>query len=239
MGHVIKILRAFIMLITIVAASSGVAFLAYSVAGRVIGLSVTTLCGAFMAFFCMPPFFSFRVSQMHDVLALAAYGVVGLVLAGTAPSKRRAAGNPAIQQYDLCIPERVEVDIESTIAELLSSALGDRLRGIEVVVLQNVIALNHSRSDTKRILFDVLREASLLPKVQRISISVGHRPGLRQLNVVARHNIEDLHGKVITIGKRDEDCERIEFPGWPQASHATYFDNGCERVFQISVKDDE
>ena len=41
---------------------------------------------------------------------------------------------------------------------------------------------------------------------------------------------------VIVAGKRDEDCEALEFAGWPPHSRASWFDNGFERVYQISLR---
>ena len=62
-----------------------------AVAGRLVGLGVTAVCSAAIAFFLMPPVYSLRVSQTSDLVALILYGTVGLVLTKSAPSRTRRA----------------------------------------------------------------------------------------------------------------------------------------------------
>src|ERR1700736_4546323 len=57
------------------------------VVGRLVGLCVTAACGAAMAYFAMPPVFSFQVTEPADVATLGAYGVVGFFILRKGPAR--------------------------------------------------------------------------------------------------------------------------------------------------------
>jgi K+-sensing histidine kinase KdpD len=55
-------------------------------------MALPAMCSATMAFFLMPPLFSLRVSQTHDIVAIVLYVTAGLVLAKTASSYKKGGG---------------------------------------------------------------------------------------------------------------------------------------------------
>ena len=223
------------MLITAVIVATILAFAGYLAVGRFAGLSITALCGVSMAFFLMPPIFSIRVSQSHDIVALAFYGAGGLVLARSAPKKRRALVQVR-PISDLGVRKRVETDLSCGIADVISSDLGVRLRALDFDVATGGVSLPCTPDETRRILSDVLTAALQTPGVERVSVYGGQGPSIRRLIVVAHYVWPPPQGKVIIVGKRDEDCERATFPRWPLHSRASWFDNGYERIYQISVE---
>jgi hypothetical protein len=225
------------VLITIVAVATILAFAGHLIAGRLVGLSITAFCSATMAFFLMPPLYSLRVSQTHDIIALAFYGTAGLVLAKTAPPERKRAVVRVAPICDRGPRERVETDLSRAVADLMSSELGGRLSAVDFAITGESFALPCTHDETLRILTDVLTAALQTPKVQRVSIYGGQRPSARLLTVAAHCVWPPPQGKVIIIGKRAEDCELATFPDWPSYSSASWFDNGCDRVYQISVQD--
>lgn len=205
-------------------------------AGRLAGLSITALCSATMAFFLMPPLFSLRVSQTHDIVALAFYGGAGLVLAKAAPSRKKRA---LIRVDTVCeqAPCRtLETDLSRAVADVLSSALGSPLRALDFAVFGEALTLPCTHDETLRMLSDVLTAALETPEVQRISVYLTHRPSVRRLIVTAHYVWPPPQCKVIRIGARDDECKPTTFPGWPLESRASWFDNGYDRIYQISVK---
>jgi hypothetical protein len=225
------------VLIIIIAVSTIFAFAGYVIAGRVVGLGITALCSATMAFFLMPPLYSLRVSRSHDIVALSFYGTVGLVLAKTAPSKKKKFAAAGVDPVCIVAPRQgLETNLSLTVADLMSSDLGDRLRAVDFAVVGKGFTLPCSREETRRILSDVLTAALQTPEVKRVSIYGGARPAVSRLIVAAHCVWPPPLRRVITIGRRDEDCEPATFPGWPLHSGATWFDNGFDRIFQISVR---
>jgi hypothetical protein len=225
------------MVLTVVAVATILAFAGHVIAGRLAGLTITALCTATMAFFLMPPLFSLRVSQTHDIVALALYGTAGLVLARTVPPKRKRAVVRVDSVCDIGLRTRVETDVSGAVADLMSSDLWGRLSAVDFAVTCGGFALPCTRDETLRILSDVLTAALQTPEVQRVSIYGGQGPSVRRLIVAAHCVWPPPQGKVIIIGKRAEDCEPANFPGWPLHSCASWFENGYDRVYQISVQD--
>jgi hypothetical protein len=223
------------VLILFIAAGITLAFAGALIGGRLGGLGVTVLFGVTLAFFWMPPRFSLRVAPREDIYALAFYGAAGLVLAETAPSKKkklepirpyRGGGEPR---------QRLETRLSSALETVMSSELGERLRALDVHCPAGSFSVPCTLEETGRLLADVATAAVQTPAVRRISIYPGQRPGGRQLTVVAHCVFPAPLRSVVTIGKRDSDCEPRTFPGWPPRARVTTFDNGYGRIFQISI----
>src|SRR5262249_29117244 len=119
------------------------------------------------------------------------------------------------------------------------SELGERLRLIDFSYPAENFPLPCTGEDTSRVLSDILIAALETPHVHRVSMSVGQRPGCRQLTVAAHYASPVAPPTVVTIGKPDSECDPAAFPSWPAHSSATRFDNGFDRVFQISVRTPE
>lgn len=223
------------MLIALIAVSIVLALAGHVIAGRLAGFSVTALCSATMAFFLMPPVFSFRVSKTQDIVVLAFYGATGLVLAKTAPKKKRTPLRvDPVCDHPQC--ERLETDLSPAVADLMASDLGVSLRAVNLAIFADALTLPCTKGETFRIMSDVITAAVHTPEVRCISIYGGHQPGVRRLVVTAHYVWPPPLLKVIPIGKRDDDCKPVNFPGWPLHSRASWFDNGYERIFQVSVE---
>ena len=173
-----------IVLIPIIVLATILAFAGHVIAGRLAGLGITALCSTTMAFFLMPPVFSLRVSQTRDMIALTLYGVAGLVLARTAPPKKRVLSSVE-KPCTVSARSHVESDPSRAVEDVMSTDLGIRLRALDFTAASQGFSLPCTRDDARRILSDVLTTAVDTPSVQRVSVYAGQRPGLRRLIVVA------------------------------------------------------
>jgi len=195
-----------------------------------------SLCSACMALFLMPPVLSLRVSQPHDLLTLTFYIAVGLVLARTTPSKREQAlvEWDQIQRFPLLDTPRTE--LSRTVAELMSSDLGPELRSLDFAIQGDAFLLPCTPAESRQLLCDILSVALQTPGIQRISIYGTRLPDDHRLLVVAQVVWPRPVRQVIITGMRDRDCHALMLPGWPPRWHANWFDNGYDRIFQISVQ---
>ena len=204
-------------------------FCSHALAGRLAGFGVTALWGAATAYFLMAPVYSLRVSSSVDLAALALYGTVGLVLAKTAPRKKRLPRNEPKTVTAGRSPE-VLVDIKTVLADLASRS------GIQVEA-SRLNGLRCSYEDAVRVLSDVLAAVDLEPGVRLVSFHTARRPGNELLFVHTPRVWPPPHQETITIGKREQDCSQADFHGWPSHLSATWFDNGNGRIYQISFFD--
>ena len=209
------------------------------VAGRLVALGMTVLCGASMVYFLMPPVFTFRISRPADLVTLAFYGTLGLVFATSSTSKRKSAGVLEEPVWNTPPLKQHEADIALAVRELMASDLGVRLRAADIAVEVGAVGLPCAQGAAFRILSDIVMAALRDPEVRRISIHGGRRPGVYRLYLSAHRVWPAPLGRVIIIGKRDEDCEPVLFPGWPPYIRASCFDNGYDRIYQISAETDE
>lgn len=216
------------MLIAIAALAAVLAVAGHIAAGRLTGLSITIFCSAAMAFFLMPPRFSLRVSESRDVLVLSLYGCVGLVTAKATRSrpKQKAVSADCIREFCPTRPSPVETDLSRILGELMSSELEAVLEPIIIAGSGEGFTVPCSSEETHRLLADALAFALQTRGIQRISINGGQRPGIRRVIVAAHLVWPTPQGRVITMGKRDEDCELVVFPGWPSHWRACWFENG-------------
>jgi hypothetical protein len=225
----------------VIASLAAFIFLVFAVsirAGRMAGLALTAVCGGAMAFFLMPPFFSFRVAQTSDLVTLAFYGTAGLVLAQLArPGKREAF----VESYvDVPSPARrpPAVNLADVVADLSASEIGSGLRESALALALEGCSLPCTANETLRILTDTIDAALAVPGVQRISIYRGQQPSGSRLKVVAHRIWPTPQNEVIVIGRRDSSCVPVEFTGWPANARANWFENGYARIYQIWVESD-
>jgi len=227
------------VLTTITAIAIGIimAVVARLIAGRLAGLGATAICGATIAYL-LPPAFSFRVSEPRDIAALAIYGAIGLVLASPPPAGWKRAPARREPAWERIPAGTSETPVDSVIAELMGSDLGERMRAAGIAIDAGGF-LPWAAVEAADLLSDVLESALHDAAVRQISIYGGRRPGDRRVFVAAYHRWPPPAHTAITIGKRHEDCEALAFPGWPSHSRASWFENGCGRVYQISREDRE
>jgi len=226
------------VLILFIAAGIILAFTGALIAGRPGGLAVTAIYSLTLAFFVMPPRFSLRVTHRQDILALAFYGAAGLVLTETTPSaKKKRELVRTRSQGDFNPRLRVGTSLSLAISHVMNSDLGVRLRALDFSWSAEEFCLPCSFDETITVLTAVLTAAIETPAVQRVSLSVGQRPGARQLTIAAHYVLPAPPRTVLTIGKRDSDCEIITCPGLPARASVTQFDNGYGRVLQVSMRE--
>jgi hypothetical protein len=179
--------------------------------GRGAGLTLAAFFGASVAFFVMPPMFSFRIDQPYDLATLIGYGLSSLAAAHLF---RRGA--------------RQQVSFDSrTLTLNTAPAFSRHEDGLELYFdpkISNVIA-------------NVLELASESPTIAgRTSIHSACQPGLRRVWIVAQRRTDAPLPHSLIIGLRDEDCQTIVRPDWPANCSVTWFDNRVERVYQISIQ---
>ncbi|HWF11315.1 MAG TPA: DUF4118 domain-containing protein [Bryobacteraceae bacterium] len=201
--------------------------------GRPAGLLLTAACGAAVAFFVMPPVFSFRVARTRDLLTLAFFGTAGLVLTQRAPSRKRQQSIPPMWAPPR---ERREVALEDIVAEFTASDAGARLRDAAAAIAVKGCALPCTADETFRMLADTVNAALAVPGVSRISIYAAQQPSAKRLNVVAHRIWPTPENEIIMIGQRDSSCTPMDFDGWPPNARSNWFDNGYARIFQISIE---
>jgi hypothetical protein len=199
-------------------------------AGRLAGLVVMGLFACVAAFFLMPPFLSFRISETADVLAISFYSVFGMAFARKA--KRADAIPRAPPQYQSAA---VETELCAIVPILLRSEVGTALQSIEFDFQGANLAIPCSAEDSLKILTEVIGAALAVPGVRRVAIRNSQRPGARQLIVAANRVWPPPTGQVVTIGRRERDCEPVCFPGMPPNVEIRWFDNGYDRIYQISI----
>lgn len=165
------------MLIITIAMATILAYAAHLLAGRLVGMGITTLCSGIMAYFLMPPVYSLRVSQKHDLVVLGLYTMVGLVLSRTTPSKTKRAATPVDAVHCHASGDGRQTHLSTAVADLMSSDLGIRLRTLGLVMPGDTFLLPCTRRESQRILTNVLTAVLEDPAVQRIWICGGQRPG--------------------------------------------------------------
>jgi hypothetical protein len=84
------------------------------------------------------------------------------------------------------------------------------------------------------ILTDVLRIAIEKPEVRRLSIYRVRRPAMGRVCVRAEYAASP-EGLRVT-GRNDDRCAVLAMPGWPEGCSATWFDNGAEYVYEVSLR---
>ena len=203
------------------------------VAGRLAGFSVTALWSAGTAYFVMDPVYSFRVSSLRDLAALALYGAVGIVLANTRPLRTAVQSEPEVPEIEPPAVDRI--DLKTVLTDLQSSSeLGGRLKQRQIEFEASLPrSFRCSYVDAVRILSYVFAAVLTEPQLRRISIHASRQPGIELLFVCAHRVWPPPLQKMITIGKGAADSSQAGFSGLPSYLAATWIDNGYGRIYQI------
>ena len=200
-------------------------------AGRLAGLCVTAACGAAMAYFAMPPVFSFQVTEPADVATLGAYGVVGFVILRKGPARHSRFSGELSTQAPRTMPRTA---LSLALEDVLGSHVGARLRARRVELTAAVLpVVPGSQAEAARVLAEVLTAALDLPDLRGIAISAGRQPGVERIWVSAQTRRPPLNSAV-TTGRTDAECDPFYGDNWPSFCRATWFDNGCDRIYQVS-----
>ncbi len=209
------------------------AFIGYLVKGRILGLCVTALWGLAAAYFFMEPAYSLRVAGGHDLAALVLYGTVGIALARTSDGKRRPACARKTPEV-----HRDTVDLKSVWHDPafgLEARLQWRLIQIETTRLED---FRCSRAEAELILSSAIAAALSEPELRRVCLSTARRAGTQMLFVdVQRIWPPPLHERV-SVGCAETVCSPAPFHGWPPHLTGTWFENGCGRTYQVTLRRD-
>jgi hypothetical protein len=197
--------------------------------GRIAGISTAAACGASMAFFTMEPAFSFEVASPFDRGTLFMYVLTSLLLLLRSPKQDR------VLLERLAWPAKQTVKVSRTaLAELLEAAVSRAWpEGIEIDVDRGMqVACSPHRIEP--VLRAVMRAGvpDLLPT--RIAAYGADTPGQSRIWLALQYKAWPVEPHVVHIGKNTDQCPRLEIPNCPDCA-VTWFDNGFERVFQISI----
>jgi hypothetical protein len=155
--------------------------------------------------YVMPPAFSFEVDSFLDQALLAAYGAVSLLVLYRVPRRFK----PNFTQG--ATPIQSGTPLSAIVHRALPA-------GIEVSIGE--MNIEASVEDAETALREVFRTALLAqPGIERLVIYGGRWPGVDRIWVAAQYR-ELPPGSCILIGGRRA---------------LTWFDNGFERVYQISL----
>ena len=177
--------------------------------GRFIGMFAAATCGVSVAW-VMPPSFSFQVDGFLDQFALAAYGAFSLLVV-IRKSARPAKNSPSERFPGPCESPR------TSLGELIPPT-----EGVEVFVAPLTIASD--REHARRELEAAFRLALAHRDVENISVYGGRWPGVDRVWVAARYR-----------SLPEEPCVLMSAPNTRNSATICSFDNGYERIYQISL----
>jgi hypothetical protein len=205
-------------------------------AGRLLGISLTAIASALIAF-SMPPVFSLRVANSGDLLMLVAQGVAGLFVAHTVRTGRSKKWSPDPPQVSTLPPQLHLPSISEAILRATDRDAGLRRRVSDLHVYVDQYARPHvSISELDQMVLDILRTAFGCSKVQCVSVYSGRQPGVVRIRVVAKYELDPTLPRLRITSRSDDHCIALPTPGWPRGCSATCFDNGTEFIYQIQIR---
>lgn len=173
----------------------------------------------------MPPVFSFRIDRPYDLAALIGYGFTSLAaihLFRRGARQEIPSDNPTFSGAPTGAPE---FPIVRPILPEWRSPLAEEEFEL------------HFDPKVSKVIADVLDLVKQGAGVAAgTSLHSARRPGIRKIWIVAHRAGDQTLTRSLIIGRRDEDCQKINRPDWPGNCSVTWFDNAAERVYQITVE---
>lgn len=205
-------------------------------AGRLLGISLTAIASALIAF-SMPPVFSLRVANSGDLLMLVAQGVAGLFVAHTVRTGRsKGVATRPSTSINAAPTQQHRPLISEAILRAMDRDARLRRRASDLHVYVDQFARPHvSISELDQIVLDILRTAFGRSNVQCVSVYSGRQPGVVRIRVVAEYELDPTLPRLRITGRSDDHCIALPTPGWPRGCTATCFDNGTEFIYQIQI----
>ncbi len=209
------------------------------VAGRAVALLSTIVLVGMLAYFVAPPYFSFQVSQKHDIVLITCFGMMGLMVSTSGPRVREITGGNlrGPSRANQHPPASSAVDLAGALEGLMASEFGASMRSSGIVVdAANDganVALPCSKTEAIDLLQRVVADSLAVQRTRRISIYSGRQPGTLRLFIAAHRVWPSPSGETIAVGKRAELCTPIAFPACAARFRANWFDNGYDLVYQI------
>ena len=204
-------------------------------AGRMAGLAATALSGALIAYFVMPPVFSFRIERQKDLAILNVYCVAGLVVTRTvrrASRGRNLAGRMARGP-------RASAVSELAIREAITWAIGSdpRFRTVDFrpVPFDPPREICHAQRAIARVVAEVLQIAfERSGEARRVSIYSARESGAERVWIIAQYAADPALPYSLNTGR--DDAQPLFQVTWPAQFAVTHFDNGVEHVYQIAIR---
>jgi hypothetical protein len=202
------------------------------IAGRIPAMMMTAIAAASAAII-MPPFASWEVESTTDLLTVVFQTIIGLTLAYRWPRKNLQKE----RRVTSCErPRQPQPSLHAILQGVIHhhEAIAARSSDIEICgELYDAPAV--PRHNLETVLSDVLCVAISNPGIQRVRIHAGRRPGLDQICVVAQSADGVWLPRIRMLGRSDKE-RPLRTIGWPSNCSATFFDNGFEHIYQISIQ---
>jgi hypothetical protein len=171
---------------------------------------------------------------MLGLIEVVLQTIIGLAVAYGWPVKNRETEPPVTCSFER---SRQSTPSLHTIVQAVLNhhdAVAARRGDIEICgELHDVSAVPQNKLET--ILSDVLHIAISNPATQRVRIHTGHRPGLDQICVVAQCSDPVALPRLRILGRSDSE-RALRAKAWPANCSATFFDNGFEHIYEISIQ---
>jgi hypothetical protein len=195
--------------------------------GRLAGFSTAAAFGVTMAYFTMPPSFSFAVENPLDQGALVVYSMASLFLVQKAPRRRKSAALPRLGSG---YTGAVGALVADTIAEALLAG------GHEPVAISVDRGLGVSRPAGEALeLFGAVVDAAYSAVTPlAMSVYAGLTPGQERVWVAFQYGPAPEWASVATIGRHVDGCTPLVAAGLGDCA-VSWFDNGYERIYQICL----
>lgn len=196
--------------------------------GRLVGFSAAAALGATMAYFTMPPSFSFAIENPVDQGALVVYSMASLFLVRRrGPRGLKAASLP-----------RLGSGYVGAAGTLVADAVGEALlRGGHAPVSLSVgrdVGVSRSAAEALELFSVVVEAAYAAVTPQAMSVYAGLTPGHERIWVAVRYAPTPEGPGVVTIGRHVDGCAALTGAGLADCT-VSWFDNGYERIYQICV----
>jgi hypothetical protein len=203
------------------------------IAGRIPAMMMTALAAAGAAII-MPPFASWEVESTTDLLTVVFQTIIGLTLAYRWPRKNHQKERPVTFWFER--PRQPAPSLHTIVQGVIHhhEAIAARSSDIEICgELHDELGV--SGKILEKILSDVLSIAISEPGIQRVRIDAGRRPALDQICVVAQCADRVSLPRIRILGQPNNE-RPLAVKDWPANCSTTFFDNGFERIYQISIQ---
>ena len=99
--------------------------------------------------------------------------------------------------------------------------------------LEGNVALSEAELD--RLVSSLLRTAFTHKNVRHVGMYTGRQPTLDRITLVAGYDPSSTLPCVRSLGRPEAQCQVLQVDHLPPHCSATWFDNGCDYVYQIAI----
>ena len=203
------------------------------VAGRIPAMMMTAFAAASAAII-MPPFASWAIQDPADLLAVVLQTLVGLTVVYSWPRKNQLREQPAPSFSDRSRNPGYSLNAIVQSVMKRNRELAAKINHIQICAdLHGSAAV--SRDDLERIISDVMEMAFSQPNTRHARIYTACRPNLDEIRLITEFDDALPQPRVRILSRSDHHCP-IQTKAWPANCSATFFDNGSEQTYQISIR---